>query len=125
MADMQGARGCSQVRRIDDYVRRRTRLAARYDRLLANSGLALPWCEPDCASAWHLYVVGWNEEASGLSRAAAFARLREAGVGVNVHYIPVHTQPYFRQRGFRTGQYPNADAHYARAITLPRYPGLT
>jgi dTDP-4-amino-4,6-dideoxygalactose transaminase len=125
MTDIQAALGCSQMRRIDDYVRRRAGLAERYDRLLTNSVLALPWRDPDCASAWHLYVVAWNEEASGLSRAEAFARLRTAGIGVNVHYIPVHMQPYFRRRGFRAGQYPNAETHYARAITLPLHPRLT
>ena len=125
MTDIQAALGCSQMRLLDDNVRRRAALADRYNRMLANSGLALPWCDPDCASAWHLYVVGWNEEASGLSRGEAFARLREAGIGVNVHYIPVHTQPYFRQLGFTPGQYPNAESCYADAITLPLHAGLT
>jgi dTDP-4-amino-4,6-dideoxygalactose transaminase len=125
MTDIQAALGCSQMRRLDDYVGRRTALAERYNRILANSGLALPWSDPSCASAWHLYVVGWNEGGSGLSRGEAFARLRAAGIGVQVHYIPVHTQPYFRKLGFRPGQYPNAEAHYARAITLPLYAGLS
>jgi len=125
MTDIQAALGCSQMGRLDDYIRQRTRLADRYSRLLANSGLALPRSDPSCASAWHLYVVGWNEEASSLSRAEAFARLRTAGIGVNVHYIPLHTQPYFHKLGFRPGQYPNAENYYARALTLPLYAGLT
>lgn len=125
MTDMQAALGCSQIERLNDYVTRRTSLAERYNRLLANSGLTLPWCEPDRASAWHLYVVGWNEEAFGFSRADAFASLRAAGIGVQVHYIPVHTHPYFRKLGFRPGQYPNAEAHYARAITIPLYAAMT
>ena len=69
--------------------------------------------------------IGWNEEAFGLSRADAFAKLRAAGIGVQVHYIPLHTHPYFRKLGFRPGQYPNAEAHYARAITIPLYAALT
>jgi UDP-4-amino-4,6-dideoxy-N-acetyl-beta-L-altrosamine transaminase len=125
MTDMQAALGCSQIERLDEYISRRSALADRYGRLLANSGLALPWCEPDRASAWHLYVVGWNEAAFGMSRADAFAALRAAGIGVQVHYIPVHTHPYFRKLGFRPGQYPNAEAHYARAITIPLYAALT
>jgi len=125
MTDIQAALGCSQMQRLDGYVRRRTVLAERYNRLLANSGLTLPWSDPACASAWHLYVVGWNEEASGVSRRDAFGRLRAAGIGVQVHYIPVHTQPYFRKLGFRLGQYPNAEAYYACAITIPLYAGLT
>lgn len=125
MTDIQAALGLSQLARLDAYVARREALAARYDRLLANSGLTLPWRDPDCASAWHLYVVGWNEAASGLSRAEAFDRLRAAGIGVNVHYIPVHTQPFFRRFGFRAGQFPAAEAYYAGAITLPLYPTMT
>ena len=125
MTDIQAALGLSQLARLDAYIVRREALAARYDRLLANSGLTLPWRDPDCASAWHLYVVGWNESASGLSRAEAFDRLRAAGIGVNVHYIPVHTQPYFRRFGFHAGQFPAAEAYYAGAITLPLYPTMT
>jgi UDP-4-amino-4,6-dideoxy-N-acetyl-beta-L-altrosamine transaminase len=125
MTDVQAALGLSQMARLDDYVRRRTALADRYDRLLRNSGLHLPWTDPSCASAWHLYVIGWNEKLTGLSRREAFTRLRSAGIGVQVHYIPVHTQPYYGRLGFRTGQYPNAEAHYARAITIPLYFGLT
>jgi UDP-4-amino-4,6-dideoxy-N-acetyl-beta-L-altrosamine transaminase len=124
MTDIHAALGCSQFRRLDDYVRRRAVLAERYDRMLANSGLTLPWRAPNCTSAWHLYVIGWNEEASGLSRREAFVRLRAAGIGVQVHYIPVHTQPHFRRLGFRPGQYPNAEAYYAGAMTLPLYAGL-
>jgi UDP-4-amino-4,6-dideoxy-N-acetyl-beta-L-altrosamine transaminase len=125
MTDIAAALGMSQLRRLDEYVERRAALAARYDRLLANSGLALPWIDPSCASAWHLYVVGWNDEASRLSRREAFTALRGRGIGVQVHYIPVHTQPVFRNLGFEVGQFPNAEAYYARALTIPLYPGLT
>jgi dTDP-4-amino-4,6-dideoxygalactose transaminase len=125
MTDVQAALGCSQMQRLDAYVARRTVLAQRYDRLLADSGLTLPWRDPTCASAWHLYTIEWDEAAFGLSRLEAFTRLRAAGIGVQVHYIPVHTQPYFRALGFRPGQFPNAEAHYARAITLPLYASLS
>jgi UDP-4-amino-4,6-dideoxy-N-acetyl-beta-L-altrosamine transaminase len=124
MTDIAAALGTSQLRRLDEYVARRTALAARYDRLLANSGLALPWVDLRCASAWHLYVVGSNEDASRRSRRDAFVELRSRGIGVQVHYIPVHTQPVFRDLGFKVGQFPNAEAHYARALTIPLYPGL-
>jgi UDP-4-amino-4,6-dideoxy-N-acetyl-beta-L-altrosamine transaminase len=124
MTDIAAALGMSQLRRLDEYVERRTALAARYHRLLANSGLALPWIDERCASAWHLYVLGWND-ASRLSRRDAFVELRRRGIGVQVHYIPVHTQPVFRERGFKVGQFPNAEAYYARALTIPLYPGLT
>jgi len=124
MTDIAAALGMSQLRRLDEYVERRTALAARYHRLLANSGLALPWIDERCASAWHLYVVGWNAEAYRRSRREAFVELRRRGIGVQVHYIPVHTQPVFRERGFNVGQFPNAEAYYARALTIPLFPGL-
>jgi len=125
LTDVHAALGTSQMRRLDGYVARRAELAARYDRALANSGLSLPARDPDALSAWHLYTVGWNEEASGLSRRQAFERLRESGIGVQVHYIPVHLQPYFRGLGFHPGQFPVAEAHYAQTLTLPLYATLT
>jgi UDP-4-amino-4,6-dideoxy-N-acetyl-beta-L-altrosamine transaminase len=125
MTDVHAALGASQMQRLDAYVTRRTMLADRYDRVLANSGLSLPTRDPDALSAWHLYTVGWNQEASGRSRREAFERLRESGIGVQVHYIPVHVQPYFRAMGFNSGQFPNAEAHYARTLTLPLYATLT
>lgn len=125
MTDLQAALGVSQMQRLAEFVARRRALADRYDRLLAASGLTLPGRDADCDSAWHLYVVGWNEAASGLSRRAAFERLRAAGIGVNVHYIPVHLQPYYRRLGFAPGQFPVAEAYYARAISLPLYAGLS
>jgi UDP-4-amino-4,6-dideoxy-N-acetyl-beta-L-altrosamine transaminase len=123
MTDIAAALGMSQMQRLGEYVARRTALARRYARLLADSGLTLPWCEPDAASAWHLYVVGWNE-ACGRSRAEAFSALRAAGIGVQVHYIALHLHPLFRKLGFKPGQYPNAEAHYARAISIPLYATL-
>lgn len=132
MTDLQAALGRSQMQRLDEFIARRTALAERYDRLLAGCGLALPGHESQCdsqynsqcTSAWHLYVIGWNEERSGMTRGEAFARLRAAGIGVNVHYIPVHLQPYYRRLGFAPGQFPQAEAHYARAISLPLHAGL-
>jgi UDP-4-amino-4,6-dideoxy-N-acetyl-beta-L-altrosamine transaminase len=125
MTDVHAALGASQMQRLDSYVACRAALADRYDRVLANSGLLLPARDHDVLSAWHLYTVGWNEVASGLSRGEAFERLRAAGIGVQVHYIPVHVQPYFHGLGFRPGQFPNAEAHYARTLTLPLYATLT
>jgi UDP-4-amino-4,6-dideoxy-N-acetyl-beta-L-altrosamine transaminase len=125
LTDIQAALGRSQLRRVDGYVARRTALADRYDGLLAGNGLTLPGRDPDCQSAWHLYVIGWNEQTSGLSRREAFERLRAAGIGVNVHYIPVHTQPYYRSLGFRAGDFPNAERYYRSAMTRPLFPTMT
>jgi UDP-4-amino-4,6-dideoxy-N-acetyl-beta-L-altrosamine transaminase len=125
MTDVHAALGISQMKRLDAYVSRRAALADRYDRILANSGLTLPARDAEAKSAWHLYSVGWNEQASGLSRREAFDRLRASGIGVQIHYIPVHTQPLFQARGFGPGQFPHAEAHYARALTLPLYAKLS
>jgi UDP-4-amino-4,6-dideoxy-N-acetyl-beta-L-altrosamine transaminase len=125
LTDIQAALGSSQLRRVDDVVLRRLRLADRYDRLLGDSSLTLPHRDPNSQSAWHLYAVGWNAAKTGISRAAAFTRLRAANIGVNVHYIPIHLQPYYRALGFRRGEYPNAEAWYECALTLPLHGGLT
>lgn len=125
MTDVLAALGLSQMQRLDQFVAHRTALADRYDLLLADSELTLPQRNPDGASSWHLYVIGWNEEISGISRADAYRGLHAAGIGVNVHYIPVHLQPYYRRLGFGPGQFPNAEAYYARAISLPLHASLT
>jgi len=125
MTELQAALGCSQMERLSQFVASRRALADRYDRLLAGSELTLPQRDPSVQSAWHLYVIGWNEEASGKSRRAAFDALRAAGIGVNVHYIPVHLQPYYRRLGFTAGQFPTAERYYSRALTLPLYATMT
>jgi UDP-4-amino-4,6-dideoxy-N-acetyl-beta-L-altrosamine transaminase len=125
MTELQAALGCSQMERLSQFVASRRALADRYDRLLADSEMTLPRRDPLAQSAWHLYVIGWNEEASGKSRRAAFDALRAAGIGVNVHYIPVHLQPYYRRLGFAPGQYPVAERYYSRALTIPLYATMT
>lgn len=125
MTDIQAALGFSQLQRLNRFLHSRRSLASRYNFLLCGLELILPHQFHDRDSSWHLYVIGWNEERSGISRAEAFHRLRENGIGVNVHYIPVHLQPYYRQFGFKPGQFPNSEAYYSRAISLPIFPGLT
>jgi dTDP-4-amino-4,6-dideoxygalactose transaminase len=125
MTELQAALGISQMKRLNEFVSRRRFLADRYDRLLAGSGLLLPQRVPQSESAWHLYVVGWNEEQSGKSRTTAFLNLRAAGIGVNVHYIPVHLQPYYRRLGFHRGQFPIAERYYEHALSIPMYATLS
>ncbi|MGQ9862396.1 MAG: UDP-4-amino-4,6-dideoxy-N-acetyl-beta-L-altrosamine transaminase [Thiobacillaceae bacterium] len=122
MTDLQAALGLSQLKRLDAYVARRRALAARYDRLLADLPLVTPYRDPDAESAMHLYVVVLHEAQR---RREVFTRLRAAGIGVNVHYIPVHTQPYYRDLGFAPGYCPTAEAYYAAAMSLPMYAGLS
>lgn len=122
LTDIQAALGLAQLERLDEYVAARCRLADRYDRLLAGLPLKTPWRDPQAESAWHLYVV--RLDAAG-QRRTVFDHLRGAGIGVNVHYIPVHLQPDYRRLGFAPGHCPVGEDYYRRAITLPLYPGLT
>lgn len=122
MTDMQAALGCSQLTRIDGYVARRRHIAARYHALLSDLPLRLPWQSSDAISAWHLYVVQVHPEHD---RRGVFEHLRSAGIGVNVHYIPVHTQPYYRRLGFRPGMFPEAESYYRGAMSLPMFPTLS
>ncbi|MBA1291560.1 UDP-4-amino-4,6-dideoxy-N-acetyl-beta-L-altrosamine transaminase [Pseudomonas japonica] len=118
--DIQAALGVSQLARLDGFLARRRALAEAYDQALSGLGLQLPARQAGAESAWHLYVVRIAER-----RDEVFASLRAAGVGVNVHYIPVHLQPFYRQMGFGPGDFPEAEAYYAQALSLPLYPGLT
>lgn len=125
MTDLQAALGSSQLQRLDRFLERRTALAARYGQLLAQSGLKLPQSQPGVVPAWHLYAVGWNESVFGISRSKAFARLREVGIGVQVHYIPLHFQPLYQKYGFRRGQFPNAETRYRDSITIPLFASMS
>ncbi|MEW5790346.1 MAG: UDP-4-amino-4,6-dideoxy-N-acetyl-beta-L-altrosamine transaminase [Pseudomonadota bacterium] len=125
LTDIQAALGLSQLQRLDGFVERRHELARRYDALLAGLPVIAPWRHPDAHSAFHLYVIRLRLDAISRTRREVFAALREAGIGVNVHYIPIHTQPYYRQLGFMPGTFPQAEKYYAAAITLPLHPQLT
>jgi dTDP-4-amino-4,6-dideoxygalactose transaminase len=111
--------------RLDPFVARRRELASRYDILLAKLPVTRPWQHPDTNSAWHLYVIRLNRSEIKLSRRQVFDALRAAGIGVNVHYIPVHTQPYYQKLGFQTGMFPEAESYYEDAITLPLFSRMT
>lgn len=122
MTDIQAALGHSQLQRLDDYVARRHLLAKRYDRLLADLPLRTPFREARHHSALHLYPI---QLADGETRRQVFQALRDAGIGVNVHYIPLHTQPDFREFAFAPGDFPVAEAYYEGAISLPLFPKMT
>jgi UDP-4-amino-4,6-dideoxy-N-acetyl-beta-L-altrosamine transaminase len=124
MTDVQAALGLSQHARIDEFVRERTRIAARYDELLRDLPLQRPYQDPNARSAYHLYPIKTQIGRGAVSRRVLFDRLRAKGIGVNVHYIPVHLQPYYRERGFAHGYCQNAEAYYADALSLPLYYGL-
>ncbi|WP_127073210.1 UDP-4-amino-4,6-dideoxy-N-acetyl-beta-L-altrosamine transaminase [Pelagibacterium lentulum] len=125
MTELQGALGLSQLDRLDAYVARRHALARRYDTLLADLPVTIPWQHPDGYSGLHLYVVRIVRDRVGANHRDIFMALREQEIGVNLHYIPVHTQPYYQHMGFKTGDFPEAEAYYTEAISLPMYPTMS
>ncbi len=125
MTELQAALGLSQLGRLPDMHARREALADRYDTLLAKLPLILPPRRDDRRSAWHLYAVEIDESRTPVRREALFAALRAAGIGANVHYIPIHTQPYYRRLGFSAGDFPAAERYYARTLSLPLFPAMT
>lgn len=124
MSDMQAALGLSQLPRLPEAVARRRQLAEQYDESLCGLPLVTPARPAHYDSAWHLYVIQLDEHAS-CSRLQLYREMTAAGIGVNVHYIPVHTQPYYQARGFRYGQFPSAESYYERCLTLPIYPAMS
>jgi len=125
MTELQAALGVSQLERLDTYVARRHELARRYDALLAPLPVTVPWQHPDGYSGFHLYIACLQGEVPPERYRQIFEALRSRGIGVNVHYIPVHTQPFYRQMGFRDGDFPRAENYYRQAISLPLYPGMS
>lgn len=119
LTDIQSALGLAQLKRISEFIECRRYLANRYNQLLSGLPITLPLHHQLNESSWHLYVIQVE------NRKKVFDALRQNKIGVNVHYIPVHTQPYYQNKGFRIGDFPNAEYYYAHTITLPLYPGLT
>ena len=121
MTEIQAALGVSQMSRIDSYVSRRHSLAARYNKLLEALPVVRPVQAVGVYSAFHLYPV----RVTASERLRVFTRMRQDDIGVNVHYIPVHLQPYYQARGFKLGDFPESERYYAEAISLPLYPTLS
>jgi len=123
MTELQAALGTSQMTRLETFVERRRALAAVYDRAFENRNFSFQWQHPDTESSYHLYIIRVRGGAE--RRAEAFAQLRAAGIGVNLHYIPVYLQPYYRRLGFRPGLCPEAERYYEGAISIPLYYGMS
>lgn len=124
LTDIQAALGSSQLRHHDQFAAARRNLVARYRELLADVPVKQPFYSDESECSWHLYVI----EVGGTGmpdRAEVYRRLRAAGIGVNVHYIPIHLQPFYRAMGFKRGQFPNAEHYYDGALSIPLYPRLT
>ena len=125
MTEMQAALGLSQMARLEEYVASRHTLARNYETKLADLPVTTPWQHPDGYSGLHLYVIRLQLARIDKSHREVFDALRESGIGVNLHYIPVHLQPYYQRFGFNFGDYPESERYYAEAISLPMYSALT
>ncbi len=125
MTELQAALGVSQMDRLDHYVTRRHKLARRYDALLTTFPLTTPWQQPDSYSGLHLYPIRLQLDKIRKSHLQVYESLREQQIGANLHYIPVHTQPYYARMGFKPEDFPQAQAYYCEAISLPMYQTLT
>ncbi|MBL9116656.1 MAG: UDP-4-amino-4,6-dideoxy-N-acetyl-beta-L-altrosamine transaminase [Verrucomicrobiaceae bacterium] len=121
MTDIQAALGLSQMSRLEHFAARRRELAALYDRALAGLPVRPLKRDPQSISGWHLYMI----RVDAAHRRQIFDGLRAQGIGVNVHYIPVHLQPDYQKLGFVSGMFPEAEKYYSEAITLPLFPGMT
>ena len=124
MTELQAALGVSQMERLVQYVARRHQLARRYDELLASLPVTTPWQHSDSYSGLHLYPIRLQLNKIEKSHLQVFDSLREQGIGVNLHYIPVHTQPYFQRMGFKKGDFPDAERYYAESISLPLFSAM-
>ena len=125
MTELQAALGVSQTERLNRYVIRRHELARRYDDLLAQLPITTPWQHPDGYSGLHLYVIRLQLDKISRFHREVFDSLRKQGIGVNLHYIPVHRQPYYERMGFKDGDFPEAESYYREAISLPMFATLT
>lgn len=125
MTDIHAALGLSQMQRLDEFVTLRHALALRYDEILSDLPIVIPWQHPDNYSSFHLYIIRLKLEHIGKTHRDVFEALRAQGIGVNLHYIPVYLQPYYQQLGFKPGYCPEAEQYYAEIISLPMFPALT
>lgn len=125
MTELQAALGLSQLKQLDNFVTRRHGLVERYNQQLLGLPITLPYQLSESYSAFHLYVIRLQTDKLSSSHRDIFTQLRQEGIGVNLHYIPIHTQPYYQAMGFSQGEFPRAESYYKEAISLPLYPDLT
>lgn len=125
MTELQAALGVSQMQRLDHYVTGRHALAGRYNDSLSSLPLTLPWQSPESYSSFHLYPIRLQLHKLQKTHRQVFESLRELGIGVNLHYIPVYSHPYFKNMGFNAGDFPQAESYYAEAISLPLFSAMT
>ena len=125
MSDIGASLGLSQLERLSEFVERRNKIAERYDELLNETPLILPSRDTGSLSSFHLYIVRIDVDNFPLDHKALFSKLRDSGIGVNLHYIPIYRHPYYKKMGFNSKLYPASELYYQTAISLPIYPDLT
>lgn len=125
MTDVQAALGYSQLTKVDKFVARRRQLSARYNEMLKDLPVKLPYQNPETNSSWHLYLVRVDFNKINKTKTQVFMEMKEKGICLNLHYIPVHTQPYYQKLGFKNGDFPVSEKYYEEVFTLPLYYSLT
>jgi len=126
MTELQAALGIAQLKRLDEFILKRHSLRSRYDKMLSDLPLVKPFQAENCFSSLHLYPIRLKLNfIKDKNRKKIFDELRDYGIGVNVHYIPIHTQPYYKNLGFKVGDYPNSESYYNSAISLPLFSSMT
>ncbi|WP_047980874.1 UDP-4-amino-4,6-dideoxy-N-acetyl-beta-L-altrosamine transaminase [Ornithinibacillus contaminans] len=125
MTDIQAALGTSQLNKLDMFIEKRRKIVKQYnDAFRILDEVTIPFQSRDSKSSWHLYVLQLETEKLCCDRKEMFEALQKVGIGVNVHYIPVHYQPYYQKLGYRNGEYPISEEVYSKIITLPLFPGM-
>ena len=125
LTDIAAALGLSQLQRIDSFIQQRNSIAARYNEAFASTQVAVPHIDANCISAFHLYIVRCDFTNLGITRVQLFQKMKDVGVLLNLHYIPIYRQPYFAKMGFDPKTFPNAERYYAQAFSIPMYADLT